>query len=184
MTEEQNEKSKSFTGSTDKIKSEKKKEKKTTKRPTLRKQLQDVKEELEAAKDKYLRVLAEFDNYKKRRDRDFKNLREGANIALIEELLPIVDDFERSLNSSHKKKPTKAFYKGIELVYEKLLSIVKKQGVESIEAVGKTFDPELHEAVMQVEVEEKPTNTVVEEVLTGYKLKDKVIRYSKVVVTK
>lgn len=163
----------------------KKEKSKKSKRPNYKKELIAVKEELETVKDQYLRVLAEFDNYKKRRERDFFNLVESANTSLIEELLPIMDDFDRSLDSKHREKSSKSFKKGIELIYNKFKSILVKQGIEYIEAVGKPFDPELHEAIMQIEAkDDELSNIVVEEALKGYKFKDKVIRHSKVVVSK
>ena len=162
----------------------KKKERlKKSKRPNFKKQLEVVNEELETVKDQYLRILAEFDNYKKRRNRDFLNLREGAKVALIEELLPIMDDFDRSFNSSKTKKSYKSFYKGVELIYNKFKDILEKQGIEYIDAVGQPFNPELHDAVMRIEAKDQPSNIVIEEALKGYKFKDKVIRYSKVVVS-
>lgn len=156
----------------------------TKRRKNYKKELKVVKKELETIKDQYLRILAEFDNYKKRMDRDFFNRVENAKIAFVEELLPIIDDFERSLNSIHIKKSSKSFRKGVELIYNKFKSILEKQGVECIEAIGKQFDPELHDALMQVDAKEQPSNIVVEEAVKGYKFKDKVIRHSKVIISK
>ncbi len=140
--------------------------------------------EMEGLKDQYLRVLAEFDNYRKRRERDFIVLRENANISLIEDLLPILDDFERSLTVQKSKQSLKSFYEGAELIYSKLKSILENRGLAYIEASGKPFDPELHEAILQIESKDHLPNFVVEEVLKGYKIRDKVIRHSKVVVNK
>jgi len=101
--------------------SENKKDKKTVKSSSLTKQLETTKGELETLKDQYLRALAEFDNYKKRQERDFRKFIENANMAIIEELLPIVDDFERSFNSTNKKKSHKSFKEGIKLLFDNSL---------------------------------------------------------------
>lgn len=149
-----------------------------------KKDIKKLKEELETIKDQYLRVLAEFDNYKKRRERDFIAMRDNANVALIEELLPILDDFERSLNTKGTKRSLKLFIEGTELIFTKLKSMLERQGLMFIDSVEKPFDPELHEAIMQIEDKNHPPNTVIEDVVKGYMLRDRVIRHSKVIVSK
>ena len=149
-----------------------------------KRELRKLKKEHEELKDQYLRVLAEFDNYRKRRDKDFIALRENAHVALIEELLPIIDDFDRSFETIQKKRSYKSFFEGTKLIFTKFKAVLERQGLEALEAREKTFDPELHEAIMQVENNAYDSNTVLEEVQKGYKIKDKVIRHSKVVVSK
>jgi len=153
---------------------------------TASKEIETLKTELEELTDKYLRLKAEFDNYKKRTERDIGTIIENANKDFCRALLPVVDDLERSMNSdaAAKKKNYSTLKKGIELVHQKMITALKNQGVESIEAVGKMFDPEFHEAIMQIEDKDKPSNSIVFEAERGYVLKDKVIRYSKVVVNK
>ena len=155
------------------------------------KQVKALKEEIEKLKknindlnDKHLRTVAEFDNYKKRKDKEMVALIERANEQLCFSLLPVIDDFERSLNSDTKRKSYKSLKQGIDLIFQKLLIILKQQGVEQIEAEGKPFDPQLHEAILQVEENAKPPNIVVTEVLKGYRFKDKILRYAQVVVNK
>jgi molecular chaperone GrpE len=149
------------------------------------KKIEMLTAELNDLKDKYLRTIAEFDNFKKRKERDFNDIIERANRELCLELLPVVDDFERSLNTTGSvKKNYKSLRNGIELIFQKLLSALKKQGVEPIEAIGQAFDPQIHEAIFQVEDKEKPSNIVVDEATKGYRHKDKVLRFSKVVVNK
>ncbi len=153
----------------------------------LKKEVDNLKKELAEANDKYIRMAAEFNNFKKRSERDFVNLIENANRNLFIELLPIIDDFERSLNSDSAektKKKDKFFKEGINLIYQKLISIFKKQGLETLESIDTPFDPEFHEALMQIENKDKDSNIVLEEVQKGYLLKNKVIRHSKVVVNK
>jgi len=161
-----------------------KKTTRTSKINELNKEIEKLTNELNELKDKYLRTIAEFDNYKKRKDKELLGIIERANEQFCLELLPIIDDFERSLNSETKRKSFKSLKQGIEFIYQKFISVLKKQGIEAIEAIGQQFDPQLHEAVMQVEDTEKPSNTVVDEALKGYRLKKKVLRYSQVVVNK
>lgn len=164
----------------------KKSTKKSTQSDALKKENEKLKTELNELKDKYIRLVAEFDNYKKRSERDIGNIIQSANKELCLGLLPVLDDLERSLNSESdtKKKSSTSFKKGIELIYQKLMSTLKSQGVEPIEAVGKPFNPEYHEALMQMEDKDQPSNCVINEAEKGYLLKDKVLRYSKVIVNK
>jgi len=150
----------------------------------LKNEIKKLTQEINDLKDRYLRTAAEFDNYKKRKDKEIINIIERANEHFFVELLPIIDDFERSLNSDTKRKSYKSLKQGIDLIYQKLIAVLKKQGVERIEAVGQPFDPELHEAVMQIEDKDNPSNIIIDEALKGYRLKNKVLRYSQVVVNK
>ena len=156
----------------------------TGKEKKLKKEIDKLKTELIEINDKYLRIVAEFTNYKKRSEREFVNLIENANKRLFLELLPIIDDFERSLNSDSKKKGYKSLKEGAELIYQKLVSVLKKQGLEPLDSIDTPFDPEFHEALMQMENKDKDSNIVLEEILKGYRLKDKVIRHSKVIANK
>lgn len=150
--------------------------------------LTDEKEKLTAElheiKDKYLRTVAEFENYKKRRSKEIIDIIDRANEQFCRDLLPVIDDLERSLNSESKPKAYKSLKQGLQLIYQKLLAVLKKQGLEPIAAIDQPFDPELHEAIMQIENTDQPANIVVNEVLKGYRLKDRVLRYSQVVVSK
>ncbi len=156
----------------------------TSKIRELTKENEKLITELDEIKDKYLRTVAEFENYKKRRSKEIAEIIKRANEQFCMELLPVIDDFERSLNSGTQRKSNTSFKQGVELIYQKLLSVLKKQGVEPIESINHQFNPELHEAIMQIEDNEKPTNLVVNEALKGYLIKDKVLRYSQVVVNK
>ena len=148
------------------------------------KKIETLTSELNDLKDKYIRTIAEFDNFKKRKEREYYDVIERSNREFCLELLPIVDDFERSLNTGTAKKNYKSLRNGVELIFKKLLSALKKQGVEPIGAMGQLFDPQIHEAIFQVDDKEKPSNHIVEEVTKGYRYKDKVLRFSKVVVNK
>ena len=157
---------------------------KTSKVKELTKEIEKLTVELNDFKDKYLRTAAEFENYKKRRGKEISDIIERANEQFCLEILPVIDDFERSLNSEMTKKSYKSLKQGIELIYQKLMAVLQKQGVEPIESIGRPFNPEMHEAIMQMEDKEKQSNVVIEEALKGYRLKDKVLRYSQVVVNK
>ncbi len=144
--------------------------------------LGELKEELEQYKDKYLRLLAEFDNYRKRVLKEKEEYIKCANEELIKCLLEVLDNLERAIDASSGTTDYDGLRRGIELTYQHLKEILAREGLSPIECVGKKFDPNYHEAVMQVDGEEP--EKVVEEVQKGYTLKGKVIRPSKVIVSK
>jgi len=133
--------------------------------------------------DQLLRLQAEFDNFKKRTAREYESLAKFANEKLINEILPVVDNFKRAVDSADKTNNIKDLKKGIKLVLKQFEDILKQNGLEEIGACGTQFNPDKHEAVMQVETDKHPEDTVVEEVSTGYKLHGKVIRPSLVKVS-
>ncbi len=139
-----------------------------------------LKEENKNLNDKYLRLLAEYDNFKKRTAREKEAIYIDAASDTITELLPVIDNLQRALDSFDDKEND--FYKGIEMVYKQTEEIFKKLGVEEIKAVGEEFNPELHNAVMHIEDESVTENTIVEQFQKGYTYKEKVIRYSMVKV--
>ena len=133
-------------------------------------------------KDQLLRKVAEFDNYKRRTENEQLNFLKYAGESLIVKILPIYDDLKRSLDHADSSN-NESLGKGIKMVYDKFSKVLKDEGVEKIEAKGQEFDVDLHEALMQREVEGVPPHTVVEEIEPGYKYKDKVIRHAKVIVS-
>jgi len=135
--------------------------------------------------DKILRLQADFENTRKRMDRDKQEFVKFANEGIILELLNILDDLERTVNlaETHKDSP-EVFLKGIEMILAHLYEMLKEYGVKPIDAEGKIFDPHCHEALMQVENKDLPEHTIVEELQKGYKLNDRVIRTAKVKVSK
>ena len=135
-------------------------------------------------KDQLLRKAAEFENYKRRTEAEFSNIYKYASENLLVELLPVLDDFERVNNTWNDKHDTETLKKGIDLVYEKFKNTLQKQGLKEMDSVGKPFDVNLHDAIMQKENDELEANTVTDEVEKGYYLKEKVIRHAKVVVSK
>ncbi len=143
----------------------------------------ELENKISEQEDRYLRLVAEFDNYKKRNARLYESIVQSAREGLISPLLEVIDNFERAMESS-EDSDVKSFKKGTKLIYQQLNELLSKEGVEPIEAVGREFNPNLHEAVMQVESDEYPEGIIAGEVARGYKVKDKVIRFSKVVVSK
>lgn len=133
--------------------------------------------------DKLLRKAAEFENYRKRMDNEVSSFVKYANEKLIIDLLPILDDFTRLNNSWDEKHDADKYKEGIDLINEKLKKVLQKHGLKEMESLGKAFDVNLHDALLQVPKEDVKPDTVVEEVEKGYFLKDKVIRHAKVVVS-
>lgn len=143
-----------------------------------------LKEELQNEKDKFLRLFAEFENYKKRTSRERVELFKTAGKEVMIELLPVLDDFERALTHIEDDKEAEELRKGVLLIYQKLLSTLEKKGLAVVEVTqGDTFDAEVHTAITQIPA---PNDTlkgkVVDVVEKGYKLGDTIIRFPKVVV--
>jgi molecular chaperone GrpE len=135
--------------------------------------------------DRLLRLQAEFDNTRKRLEKEKQDFVRFANEGIILELLNILDDLERSVELAESKgQDLTAFLKGVEMILAHLYEMLKEYGVKPIEAEGKLFDPHFHEALMQTENKDLPEHTIVEELQKGYLLNDRVIRTSKVKVSK
>ena len=132
--------------------------------------------------DKYLRLVAEFDNYRKRTDKEKKGLIALGGEDVIKSLLGVMDDIDRALVAMSQTDDIESVRKGIELIHQKLLDTLHGKGVQEIEAVGNEFDTDLHEAVAKLPVEDDKKGKIIDVVQKGYKLKDKVVRYAKVVV--
>ncbi|HOK10452.1 MAG TPA: nucleotide exchange factor GrpE [Candidatus Hydrogenedens sp.] len=143
--------------------------------------LEEKTQELEELKDRYLRVCAEFDNYRKRTHREIKELQETATENLIKDLLPVLDNFERAL--MHAPDPDDAFVSGVRMVFAQLKEVLVSRGLTVIEAQGKNFDPNMHEALAQAE-SELPEGTIIQEYEKGYRLGKKILRHAKVVISK
>ena len=141
-----------------------------------------LKEKIDSLEDRVKRQMAEFDNFRKRTDKEKQQMFSMGERNVIEKMLPIVDNFERGLAAVPEEEKTSALASGMEMVYRQLVKQLEDLGVTPIEAVGQEFDPNLHNAVMQVESEEYPSGTVAQELQKGYKYHDAVIRYSMVAV--
>ena len=133
--------------------------------------------------DKYIRLAAEFDNYRKRTLREKIELTKSAGEDILKNLIPVVDDFERGIKQMESSQDSIAIKSGIELIYNKFTLFLKQHGVKEIDALNKDFDVDLHEAVTKIPApDESMKGKVVDVVTKGYFLNDKVMRFSKVVV--
>lgn len=149
----------------------------------LAKELEEAKQVIEEQKDKYLRLSAEFDNYRKRTLKEKAELIKNGGAKAIESVLPVLDDLERALANMQKADDVQAMYEGIELIYQKFLKNLGQEGLEKMEPIGTAFDTDFHEAIALVPAqEEDQKGKVLDCVQTGYKLHEKVLRHAKVVV--
>ena len=149
----------------------------------IEEKINQLETEVAELKDKLLRKAAEFENYKRRTENDQINLITYAAESFIQKLLPVVDDFERSLSHIDDAQEVDAIKKGLNLIYSKFIKVLEDQGVKKIDAIGKPFDVDYHEALMQKPDDTVEPHTVIEEIEKGYTYKDKVIRHSKVIVS-
>ena len=150
----------------------------------LKEELEELRKEKEQIHDLYLRKQAEFENFKKRLERDKSDSIRYANESLICEILPVVDHFELAIATSNNKEDSHSHDEGIKLIVKQLKDVLLKYGLTDVPTVGKPFDPAQHEAVLLIHSDEHPPNTVLEEQRKGYKLKGKLIRPAMVVVSK
>lgn len=150
--------------------------------PTGDSELIELRQKLGETTELHIRLLAEFDNFRKRSRREMDGLKEYASENVLRALLPVLDDFDRTLTAMEKTDNLSSIKDGIKLVTEKLHKTLEKEGLNAIQATGQPFNSELHEAIHSVETEEAKKGTVLEEVGKGYRLRDKVIRYATVIV--
>jgi molecular chaperone GrpE len=147
--------------------------------------LQSAEHEAKETYDRLLRVSAEFENYKKRMAREKEEFRKFANESIIKDLLSVVDNLERAIESScNHEGSDDCLTEGVNLTLKEILRILEKFGVKPIESLGKTFDPTFHQAFSQEETEDYPDNTVFRELQKGYMIHDRLLRPSMVVVSK
>jgi molecular chaperone GrpE len=147
--------------------------------------IEDLETKLRAMEDKYIRLRAEFDNHIKRTNKEKGELLEFAGSHIIRDILPILDDLKRTVEHALPAQPQKddPLVEGVKMIIAKFEKVLEREGVEIIHAVGETFDPELHEALMIRNSEEHPEGVVVEEYEPGYIYKGKVLRHAKVIVS-
>lgn len=141
-----------------------------------------AEDQINELNDKLKRCMAEFDNFRKRTEKEKAGRFEMGQRSVVERLLPIVDIFEKGLGSLDDEKEDDAFIQGMRQTHKQLAQTLSELGVEPIEAVGKTFNPDFHNAVMHIEDEAEPENTIVEEFQKGYMMNGTVVRYSMVKV--
>ncbi len=146
-------------------------------------ELEELQKQLDQTKDLLLRKAAEFDNYKRRTETEMGSIIRRANEDLLSDILPVLDDLERSLKAGRTTADHESFLKGVELIYQKLVRTLEGFGVKTFETVGKEFNVEFHDALLQMPRSDVPPHTVIEEIEKGYLLHERVIRHAKVVVS-
>lgn len=145
-------------------------------------ELEKVKELAQANEDKYKRLLAEFDNARQRNEKESKKMYDIGAKEVLEKLLPVVDNFERALESIPEEDKERGFEQGVDMIYKQLMASLEGVGVTPMNAAGTNFNPDLHNAVIHIEDESFDENIVVEEMQKGYMYKDQVLRHSMVKV--
>jgi molecular chaperone GrpE len=144
---------------------------------------EQLAKENEELQDKFVRLMADFDNYKKRAGKEKSDVIQFGNEGLLKDILPVIDNIERLLTYSYREGTWKSFQEGIELLLAEINKTLAKYGVEPIEALGKPFDPNVHQAMQRAETDEVDANTVVEVYQKGYLYRDRLLRASLVVVS-
>ena len=148
-----------------------------------KKEKKDKKDEkIEELTDRVRRQMAEFDNFRKRTEKEKTQMFETGAKSIVEKILPVVDNFERGLAAVTEEEKGSPFVEGMEKIYKQMMTMLEEAGVKSIEAVGQEFDPNLHNAVMHIEDEELGENIIAEEFQKGYTYRDSVVRHSMVKV--
>lgn len=145
---------------------------------------EQLKVQLDELNQRFLRTAADFENYKRRTALEKDDLMKYSNAKIIGEILPVLDNFQLALKTPGDSKEVQNVIKGVEMIYRQLLQALEQAGMTKIEAVGHAFDPNLHEAIMQVDDDSVPEDTVVEELRAGYMLKERVIRPTMVKVSR
>ena len=155
----------------------------TKKRKNTKKELSELKSEIESLQNKNVRLLAEFDNYKRRSLMEKENLIKYSGEGLVKNILSVIDDFDRVLINKNKENSNNPMFKGIELIYNKLIKNLNDFGIKSFKSIGENFDANFHEAIM-LEKSKKKEGIVLKEFEKGYKFHDKILRHSKVIISK
>ncbi|WP_025718819.1 nucleotide exchange factor GrpE [Paenibacillus sp. 1-18] len=142
-----------------------------------------LRAEAEEHQQRFLRAQADFDNFRRRTLKEKEELAKYASMKLVTELVPVLDNFERALATAQQGAETESFAKGVEMIFRQFEGVLQAEGVTAMNSVGQPFNPDFHQAIMQVESEEHEEGIVVEEVQKGYMLKDKVLRPAMVKVS-
>jgi len=150
--------------------------------PVLADEIVELRKERDALHDRLLRQAAEFDNYRKRVERERKDSAQMAAIDFVQELLPVIDDFERALQT--QAPGAESYRQGLEIIHRALMEMLRKRGVTPIDAVGTEFDPQVHQAVAYEEAPDRRDGEVMEQFTRGYRLGDKLVRPAMVKVAK
>ena len=150
----------------------------------LEQELKTLKQEHETLQSQYMRIAADFDNFRKRQSRDQDDMRQQLVCSTLTEILPVVDNFERARQQLNPEgEEAQALHRSYQGLYKQLVEVLKQQGVARMEVVGQEFDPNLHEAVLREESQEHPEDVVIEELQRGYHLNGRVLRHAMVKVS-
>jgi molecular chaperone GrpE len=149
----------------------------------VERELEEQRKVAEEHYQRYLRTQADFDNFRRRSRLEKEDFAKYASAKLLEQLIPVVDNFERALGASRESKDYEALLKGVDMIFRQLDQVLVSEGLTPMNAVGQPFNPEFHQAIMQVESEEHEEGIVLEEIQKGYLLKDKVLRPAMVKVS-
>lgn len=145
--------------------------------------LTELQKKYDTLNDKYLRMYSEFENFRRRTAKEKLDLMKSAGSDIVSEILPVIDDFERAIESNEKSEDHEALKEGFKLIHNKLLHILKNQGLKPMDSLNETFDTEYHEAITKIPAPEKDKKgKVIDVAEKGYFFNDKIIRYAKVVV--
>jgi molecular chaperone GrpE len=151
----------------------------------MEEKVESLEKEAKETHDRLLRVSAEFENYKKRAAREMNDFRKFANESFVKAMLPVIDNLDRAIESSNNDKHiSKSMVEGVNMTLKEILKVFEQFGVKRFESIGNTFDPNLHQAVMQEETDTFPENTVSKELQKGYMIHDRLLRPAMVVVSK
>lgn len=150
--------------------------------PALADEIVELRKERDNLHDRLLRQAAEFDNYRKRVDRERKDLSQMAAVDFVQELLPVIDDFERALQTD--APGAESYRQGLEIIHRALMELLRKRGVTPIDAVGTPFDPQIHQAVAYEDAPDRRDGEVMEQFTRGYRLGDRLVRPAMVKVAK
>jgi len=162
-----------------------KKAKKSSKKQSSKEQIKELEAQVAESKDKFLRLYAEFENYKKRTIKEKLDLMKTASQDVMQKMLPVLDDFDRAKKSADDDSSPEHFTDGVRLLYEKLHGTLTQKGLQAMESTGEIFDPELHNAITEIPAPtDEMKGKVIDTIEKGYYLNDKIIRHAKVVVGK
>lgn len=150
-----------------------------------KKEIAELKEKLEEMNDRYLRLIAEFDNFKKRNAKERLEWMKNAGADTIQSILPTLDDFNRAIKQMDASKDIASVKDGVTLIHNKLKSTLEARGLKQLESIGQEFNPEVHEAITEIPApSEEMKGKIIDEIESGYSLNDKMLRYAKVIVGK
>lgn len=150
----------------------------------MREDLLEREKQVVELKDKYLRAVAELDNFRKLMQKEKEEYRKSSKVSVLDKIIPVLDSFNRALEGAHDNTDFENFLKGVEIIHRQLKEALKTLGLVEFSGLGEVFDPSRHEAVAMVETDDQPEHMVIEEISKGYMINDQIVKPAKVVVSK